>query len=70
MYSVPVDPQYLILWLSLHFFLFVVVRINKLESLYIMKAFYYAAIVILDCGIGGCNVVKRDIFISADPDTC
>jgi hypothetical protein len=39
------------------------VRINKLESFYIMKAFYYAATVIPDYGIGRCAMwVKRDIF--------
>ncbi len=45
-----------------HFFLIVDVRINKLESLYIMKAFYYTAIVILDWGIDACNGIKRYIF--------
>jgi hypothetical protein len=67
-FSVLDEPQYLILWLSLPvLFLFVVdVGINKLESLYIiMKAFYYAAaIVILDCGIDGCAMGSKVIYLN------
>jgi hypothetical protein len=32
-----------------------------------MKPFYYGAIVILDCSIGGCNGIKRDIFQNGSP---
>ncbi len=67
MYSVPVDPQYLNLWLSLPFHFVCCWCENKQvrEVIYIMEAFYYAAIVILGCGIGGCNGDQKGYILVA-----